>query len=196
MPSIKLILLFEDLRCGYNYYMNNIIFLAGIHGVGKTTLSQQMTNGTEIKSVSASNLIKSSLKNINLNKKITDNIVKNQNHLLRAIEENLDPQSKYIMDGHFCLLNKNREVEKIPLSTFIDISPLAIIVLYDDLNKVFSRLQCRDKINVLDKKTLNAMQKCELEHGFFIAHSLGIPFLSCNISSNLIKANKIIELFL
>lgn len=163
--------------------MRKIIFLAGVHGVGKTTLSRKIVSGTDIQSVVASELIKKSLqKEPDIGNKRVDDVKGNQNHFINAVNNYLNSSSKYILDGHFCLLNKQGLIEKIPLETFEELSPALIVLIYDDINSIHSRIVARAK-NEVTVATIAAMQECELEHGFFVAKSLNIPFLSYHLKS-------------
>jgi len=84
-----------------------IIFIGGIHGVGKSTLRKKITNVMDIQSYSASSLIKSvSDLNFPSDKKIKG-INKNQDLLIDAVDKYIDPNRYCLLDGHFCLLNQN-----------------------------------------------------------------------------------------
>jgi adenylate kinase len=157
--------------------MRKIVFLAGIHGVGKTTLSKKIVSDTDIKAIAASQLIKASCQEEpDIGNKMVSSVKDNQNHFIDAVNKYIDPNSKYIIDGHFCLINKQKNIEKIPLETFAQLNPIMIVLLYDDINLIYERVINRGQ-GEISIDTLDSMQNCELEHGFFVAKSLKIPFL-------------------
>ena len=84
-----------------------VIFVSGIHGVGKDYFTRKIEEELGIKSYSASELI-SEYGNVNFNSdKKTKNIGSNQDYLLQAIRSEKLPK-EYILNGHFCLLNEKR----------------------------------------------------------------------------------------
>ena len=104
-----------------------MIFVSGVHGVGKDYFSKRMEKILGIKSYSASELIeKYGNLNFNSNKRTT-NINGNQHYLIQAIKSGNLPR-EYILNGHFCLLNSNGEVEKVPINTFYQLNPSKIIL--------------------------------------------------------------------
>lgn len=52
----------------------------------------------------------------------------------------------YLLDGHFCLLNNEGIISKIPEETFINLSPRGIILLTDSIENISYRLNDRDNI--------------------------------------------------
>jgi len=145
-----------------------IIFIAGIHGVGKTYYCNSLNNG--IKNYSASDLIREYKE---INDKIVKNVGENQNYLLEAIS-NLSEEKIYL-DGHFCLINSKNEVEKVPLDTFKALNIKKIIILYSNPVLIAQRLEKRDNkkysIEMLEK-----FQEKELNYGEEIANILNVPF--------------------
>lgn len=155
-----------------------IIFVGGVHGVGKTTLCESMRSRLEVQHISASTLI-SRQKNISFSvDKKTDAIADNQLALIKAIDE-LDPNIVHLIDGHYCLLGKNGEVERVPIDTFIQMSPIGIVLLLDDEERISTRFEERDKIKYgVDK--LKAFQKEEVEYFNQVSNVLGVPCLTAS----------------
>lgn len=91
--------------------MNNssIIFIGGIHGVGKSTVCQQICNKCNIEYLSASKLIKwSELSEDTKNKKV-ENLSFTQDRLVVGLRNAVQENKTYILDGHYCLLNKSND---------------------------------------------------------------------------------------
>jgi len=158
--------------------MNNrkIIFIAGIHAVGKGTFCEKLTQKFNLEYLSASQVLKwndiSDLKN----KKVQDFSI-TQDKLLINLNKIIKPNKKYLLDGHFTLLNSNGQPEKINESTFIGIQPQLIILLTCEPQIILERLKQRDntkyKLSVLEK-----MQEMEVEHANYISKKLKIPLLT------------------
>ena len=121
-----------------------IIFVAGIHGVGKTTLCNELSSQFGIEHFSASSLIAKEKEEKYLHDKRVENVGENQDHLLVAINKSFDSADWYLLDGHFCLLNRNNKITRIPYSTYEGISPMAVLVLFDEPFEIYSRLSSRD----------------------------------------------------
>ena len=82
-----------------------MIFVSGIHGVGKTYFCNMIKEKLGIRNFSASQLIAEKRKrNFSVDKCVSD-IDDNQLFLLDAINELRQAGEEFILDGHFCLFN-------------------------------------------------------------------------------------------
>lgn len=155
---------------------SKIIFVGGIHAVGKGTVCEKLTQKFNFEHLSASQVLKwneiSDLKN-----KKVQSFSTTQDRLLNNLSRIIEPNKKYLLDGHFTLLNSNGEPEKIDESTFIGIQPESIILLTCEPKIIFERLKQRDnsnyKLSVLEK-----MQEMEIEHANYISNILDIPLFN------------------
>lgn len=128
-------------------YKLKYIFLSGIHGVGKSTLSKKIQELLDIQTVTVSNLIKQAGKNFDSYNKETKNISKNQ-ELWKNELNNLDlGKSKLLLDGHFCLLDSERNIVLLPFETFNDTNMDKIIVMKNRPELIRDRLFERDQID-------------------------------------------------
>lgn len=170
-----------------------MIFIGGIHGVGKSYFCERITNKTGLQAYSASKLI-AELKNEQFKSdKLIADIGGNQNYLLDAV--NRISEKELILDGHFCLLNSSGEVERIPLDTFKQLPIKAIMVIYDDVSKIVVRLNARDGIKH-NEETFEKFQNEELSYANEIAELLCVPFTSINCESYIEDAVKQINKWL
>ena len=71
---------------------------------------------------------------LDLSSKVVKNINDNQGLLLSSIEKHVDKNSTIILDGHFCLLNSEKQITPIPLETFTCLSPAALVVIHREFN--------------------------------------------------------------
>jgi adenylate kinase len=155
--------------------MKNIIFIGGIHGVGKGTLCKTICDQLNIKHLSASEVLKweeiSDKKN-----KIVDNFTLTQNRLITNLEQIINNKIKYILDGHYCLLNSIQEPERIDFETFEQLNPFAFVVVIDDVQEIKIRLENRDK-KEYDFELLLRFQEKELEYSKELSNKLSKPHL-------------------
>lgn len=156
-----------------------ILFVGGVHGVGKSTWCNSMCVRTNSVHYSASELISRIGKvSHSTNKRVVD-VGKNQDVLVTAVNEYLVGNHSYLLDGHFCLLSQGGGVTEVPVATFEALSPVAIIVLFDDPERIWSRLKDRDKENS-DVGFLSLFQDAELNYSESVARKLDVPYLRAN----------------
>ena len=165
----------------------DIYFIGGIHGVGKGTMCKGIVKDCNVNHITASELLKWNELSSMDNKKVA-NIQNTQDRLLSAIKAL--PSRNYLLDGHFCLLNKHSIPEKVPIETFLNINPKIISVVTQDIDTIYERLKQRDA-NKYDKRTLESMQKIEVAYAIEIAQKLDIPFVEIK-NDNPINLTKIL----
>ena len=123
-----------------------MIFVGGIHGVGKTTYCKALELRESKVRYSASELIARGYPQHYEEKKVLD-IDINQKVLLNEIKKLEINSQDLIIDGHLCLRNKQGEVERIPRSLFERLGIETLIVLVDAPICIQKKLQSRDKID-------------------------------------------------
>lgn len=101
-----------------------LIFIGGIHGVGKSTLCKKLISELKIPHYSASELITRAQKGLYTKNKTVKNVTKNQDVLLVALNEFVD-EPCILLDGHFALFDAKQKVQQIPVETFASIEPIA-----------------------------------------------------------------------
>lgn len=156
-----------------DYMLNNIAFLGGIHGVGKSTICRQICDEVKLEYLSASELIKWEDINEDIRNKEVRNIPGTQERLIIGLTTSIQKNKTYILDGHFCLLNKENEIENIPLDTFKLINPFSLNIVLGDIIEIKNRLEKRDN-RPYDKELLNRMQESELKYARFLSNTLGV----------------------
>ena len=158
---------------------HKIIFIGGVHGIGKTTLCKSVCSEFNVIHHSASELItKHSHIEFQSSARV-ENIDRNQDALIGAINKYLNTNKTYLLDGHFCLFDQDGRITKMPLSTFMAISPMAIILLHDNPSNIYSRLQDRNR-EICDLDLLSSFQEQELHYSRSVATKLDIPCLRAN----------------
>lgn len=153
----------------------NIIFIGGIHGVGKGTICKRISNNKNIAHVSASEVIKWKEINSNNDKRV-DDFDRTQSMLLKGIERLKQDSSTLILDGHYCLLNSNNEPEKISEKTFEEIAPKVMAIVIEDEEIIYERLKQRDGTKY-SLSLLKKMQKMEIDHAKHLSSKYEKPYV-------------------
>lgn len=152
--------------------LNNIFFLGGIHGSGKTTIGKILAKKLGIEYLSASSLIKWEEKNVDkLNKRVLD-INKTQKLLLKILHKKIDTKKLYILDGHYCLINNLNQITPIPFNVFKEINPLCLILLDEPFVTVKNRLIKRNH-NPEFIEIVNELAKHEYEYAYKLSQEIG-----------------------
>lgn len=157
-----------------------IVFIGGVHGVGKSTICKRICEELQLQSLSASELIKWSEVSEDPKSKLVENIPDTQRRLVRALEQ--QTPGNYLLDGHLCLFNSLSEVTRISVNTFELINPSFLSVITASVEEI--RLSQSERGGeVYDVKLISEMQRCEIEHANMIAEHLRIPFVQVSRSS-------------
>jgi adenylate kinase len=123
-----------------------VVFVAGVHGVGKTFLCERFAAETGIMHSSASSLIKGELKSANWeSNKLVSDIEPNQIALTKAVNRLTKNNSKLLLDGHFVLKDSSGTLVDVTEDTFKDLSLSAIVLIEAPSKTVNARLLSRDK---------------------------------------------------
>ena len=156
-----------------------MIFLSGIHGVGKTFFCNLVKEELGIKSYSASQLIiEKRNKEFAMDKFVSD-INDNQLLLIEAIDELRQNEEDFILDGHFCLLNTCGEVTRIPYNTFELLKPDTIILLTEKPDIIAERRFQRDGI-IQDICEIRKFQEAEKQYAQEVSQNFRVPLQISN----------------
>ena len=173
---------------------SKVIFIGGIHGVGKTYFRNKFLRPAGWYGISASEIIKQKSGEVNLNKRVTK--VKSNQELLKEgfvpIKQNF---YKVVLDGHFSLINVTGQVTLVPEDTFTKIKPVAIIVLTAPINIIQSRLCKRDN-QKYSKDFVSNFQKKEIKYAKKVAKLLSIPIIVIDSTEQVAHLQRKLNLFL
>lgn len=122
----------------------NYIFLAGIHGVGKSTLAVKLENELDLKSYSISDLIRKAGKFVDISDKKTESISQNQELWKVELKKINISEKILLLDGHFCLLDKNKNIITLPSTTFEGTQMSKIILMQKSPQTIRRNLLERD----------------------------------------------------
>lgn len=153
--------------------IDNIAFIGGIHGVGKSTICRQICDEVKLEYLSASELIKWNDINEDIQNKKVQNIPATQDRLIIGLTNSIEKNKVYILDGHYCLINKENKIENIPLDTFKLINPFSLNIILGDIIEIKNRLEKRDN-RPYDQELLTRMQENELNYARYLSKTLGV----------------------
>ncbi|MDD5773110.1 MAG: ATP-binding protein [bacterium] len=171
--------------------LKNIAFLGGIHGVGKSTICRQICNDLKIDYLSASEVLKwKEISSDSKNKKVMD-IPHAQYILIQGLINKVKENHYYLLDGHYCLFDKESNIINVPIETFRNINPISLNLVIDDIIKIKHRLEERDK-RPYDILLLKKMQNSEINYAKEVSNKLRITLNIGNHSdfSDIFKALK------
>lgn len=161
--------------------VKNIIFIGGVHGVGKGHLCQIIKSNINIIHLTASEVLK--WKDISaIDNKLVRDINETQDLLIVNLEKIVEEDKQYLLDGHYCLLNKNGESERVPFKTFEDLNPSKIIIVFEDAETIKQRLEVRDGKDY-DLEQITHFQNMEVNYAEEISEKLNLPLLKIQSSN-------------
>lgn len=149
--------------------MPKIIFVSGVHGVGKSTLCGKLSEKFGWAHYSCSDLIKENSDYVE-SSKLVSTADKNQQALLRGISRLTE--EVVLLDGHFCLLDKDEQVIELPFEVFDAISPSAILLATCDEETIHQRLELRGG-HVLALEKIVELQQHEVERSKSYSYRVG-----------------------
>ena len=158
-----------------------IIFVGGVHGAGKTTITRLLADTLGVAHVTAGTLIQeqhggSETETIEVISKAVTNIQHNQKLLLQALEARWrqDATTPILLDGHFSLFDPDGDVVVIPIEVFTAIRPTAILLVEAKHRTVHHRLLKRDT-TAPSLATIVRLAWREREHATNVSASLATP---------------------
>jgi adenylate kinase len=150
----------------------SLIFVGGIHGVGKSSFCSKLASALNIQHFSAGELIQRHREvEASADKRVSE-VSANQDSLVAAIRAISIRNSSVLLDGHFCVLDFSGEITRIPIQTFEQLSLLAVVVMHDDVQKIQERLHERDGKSY-SAGMLTALQDAELAHAQDVCSGIG-----------------------
>ncbi len=140
-----------------------IIFLGGVHGVGKTSMCDQIPEEFGLKVISASTIIRAEREHPSPDlRTAVSNVGGNQGLLIRGVQRLvMDAPGNYLMDGHFALRTLAGKIEEIDASVFYSMGVNGLVCLVDDPEAIAQRLIARDSADH-DVSEIAQLQAAEL----------------------------------
>jgi len=153
----------------------SVIFLAGVHGVGKGFLGTPVANSMGITHLTASQLIREEKGQSTWgNDKKTSDLDDNQLALIRAIAQRRLIHPSILLDGHFVLRNAQGVLTPLATSVFKGLRLTGVILLTEEENVIAKRLALRDK-GMPDVHAISELAAAELNHAQGVCTELELP---------------------
>lgn len=158
-----------------------VIFIAGVYGVGKSTLCHKLSEVLLLPEYSASDLIASGVgESYGSNKFVKDKNL-NQRVLISEVSALLQVQSTLLLAGHFCILNREHKTEPLPDFIFKSLHIICIILLEADYKIIMENLNDRDGKIYYESEIIDLLNT-ERQMAINIATNLDIPLFSHTMS--------------
>lgn len=155
----------------------NVIFLAGVHGVGKGFLGTSVANSMGITHLTASQLIREEKGQSNWgNDKKTSDLDDNQVALIHAVAQRRLIHPSILLDGHFVLRNAQGVLTPLATSVFKELRLTGVILLTEAGSVIASRLTLRDK-GTTDIQTISELAEAEFNHAQSVCTELKLPLV-------------------
>ncbi|WP_368400774.1 ATP-binding protein [Streptococcus anginosus] len=159
--------------------------LVGVHGVGKTTLLDNLKDDIRFTALSISDLIRQAGNKIQSNTKFTRNITNNQELWKQELATYpFQKDERVILDGHFTLLDSLGQIVELPYSTFDGLKINKIILKLEDPSVIQKRLMKRDN-SYWDKELIDSFQAREQKRVIEFARLEKIPLFFYDNDSKL-----------
>ena len=177
LPQNNFLKIQTDANC--EVVKRTIIFVSGVHGVGKSVFSHTYLYPYGWHCVSASSIIQQISGEVHTDKHVR-NVLDNQQKLLSGLSWIRDSHCDIALDGHFALVSGRDQIKLIPSQIFHDIHPSAILILRASPNIVASRLNQRDGIR-WSEDFICRFQNIETEAAESFAQKNNLPFAIINV---------------
>lgn len=160
-----------------------IVFIGGVHGVGKSSFVQKASSHLRIPSFSASELIRQYKRAAADVHKRVQNVEENQDALVAATRTLTVGAGYILLDGHFCVFDADGLVRIVPVDTFRALNVKSVVLLFDDADRIVERLKSRDKRD-FDVQSIVALQSAEISHAEYVSKTLDIPLFVTRIKES------------
>ena len=156
--------------------MEGEIFVAGIYGVGKSTLCEKLSRELSIPFYSSGDLISKVNGELYGANKVVKDKNKNQNILAEAVSQISMMYPSILLAGHFCIFNKNTEVDILPEEVFSQLNIQKIILLEASEEVIINHLCKRDgKTYSVDQ--IAALKGAEYAQALKVASEIKKPLI-------------------
>lgn len=174
-----------------------VIFLAGVHGVGKGFLGAPVAEALGIRHFTASQLIREEkgCASWGADKRVGE-LDDNQFALIRAVSRRREGGQDILLDGHFVLRGASDELVRLPKEVFSDLQLSGAILLTEDAQVISDRLIGRDGIAVSPEsvaelaaeESAHAREVCRALHApLEVLHSATVQTLTKTVFQLLLK---------
>lgn len=154
-----------------------VIFVAGIHGVGKTTGCKAVAEELGIPHYTASQVIKGEKASaVAEQSKLVVDIDENQRLLVQGVSKLIE-RGRFLFDGHFTIRRESDGgIEAVHVDVFRQLHIEGIVVYTDAPSEIAKRMQLRDGV-LLPVGLLQSHQDAEIAHAKHVSAALSVPLV-------------------
>jgi adenylate kinase len=152
-----------------------LVFVGGVHGVGKSTVCAEVAVRLGLPMHSASAVIRAEKRRAipEQGKSVAD-VDGNQQLLIAGVRKLLElSPGIQLLDGHFTLRSTTGKIECISVSVFEQLGIRHVVCIQDAAPSILMRLTQRDGCSG-SLEEITALQEAELQHADFVAKHLGV----------------------
>lgn len=158
----------------------NVIFLAGVHGVGKGYLGAPVATTLGMVHCTASQLIRDEKGRATWSAdKLVADVDDNQLALINAVNRRRESTHTMLLDGHFVLRSGAGGLIRLDTDVFSSLRLSGVILLCDDAKVIAARLACRDGVSTSSESVAELAAE-ETAHARAVCCSLDIPLTVVN----------------
>lgn len=169
------------------------IFVAGSYGVGKSTLCDILSQRLELPCFSAGDLIsKVNGETYGATKAVSDKSA-NQDILSIEVQKILHSSPNILLAGHFCIFDKENQVELLPSEIYSNLCIDCILLLEADPERIILNLGNRDK-KAYSQSEIIKLIAAENSYAHKIATALSCPLFVHNMQFNGTDADYCVDL--
>ena len=151
------------------------IFVAGVHGAGKTFATKPACQKLVLVNATASQLIKEERGQATWDSaKMVSDVDQNQTALIVAARRIRESGAKLVIDGHFVLRRASGTHERLPVNVFRALECSSILLIRCPVPVLLERLHARLDTSWTEAE-LAEFSKAEDAHSAEVASVLGIP---------------------
>jgi len=151
-----------------------VIFIAGIYGVGKSTVAEQLSKSLGLPCFHASELITAKNNEAYGATKHVSDVGGNQNILADAVAELKEKHDAFILTGHFAIFSRDNKVVEVPQEVFGKLGLSAIVLLETTVERAIQNIDKRDGKSY-SAKDIEELQQAERRQAEQV-------FAQCNIT--------------
>ncbi|CAN7779682.1 ATP-binding protein [Variovorax sp. LjRoot84] len=164
------------------------IFVAGVHGAGKTFVIKPACQRLGLVHATASQLIREERGLASWNAaKVVSEVDQNQLALISAARRVRNGGRTLVLDGHFVLRRAPGDHEKLSIDVFRALECSSVLLLRCTVPVLLERLQARQDMS-WNEAELAAFSEAEEAHGADVAQALSIPLVALDMPSTEVVA--------
>ncbi|MBC7705458.1 MAG: AAA family ATPase [Rhodoferax sp.] len=155
-----------------------VVFVGGVHGVGKSTCCAQVAQLAACLHVTASEIIRRERSEaIASAGKLVADVDGNQRLLISGFHtfRVQAGTTSILFDGHFAMRDGLGEIRAVSVDVFRSLGIDRVVCLVDEPSAIATRIQQRDG-SALAEREIAELQDAELRHARLVAAALAVPF--------------------